>query len=188
MAFEDSCTIGNWVVLWLLEVMNSWSLVWLAQNPLLIPIGLQFWNCENWIVDYEKKLISYLWSYYNYFLGVKRQYIMRYLNFKKYNIIFAENSYMLGGSHDCKTLWFPCISVRLAMIFECRMTTWLGFKWGFSKWPVDFHTWHFCSTWDKFIRTLAMEPMSKTSNIRAEYGVFRYLNFFPMSFFISLLL
>ena len=101
---------------------------------------------------------------------------------------FAENSYILGGSHDCKTLWFPCISVRLAMIFECRMTTWLGFKWGFSKWPVDFHTWHFCSTWDKFIRTLAMDPMSKTSNIRAEYGVFRYLNFFPMSFFISLLL
>ena len=97
-------------------------------------------------------------------------------------------TYMFGGSQDCKTLWFPCKSVRLAIILECKMTTWLGSRWGFSKWPADFHAWHFCSTSDNFIRTWAIAPISKTSRIRAQYGVFRYFIRLPISFLSNLLL
>ena len=89
---------------------------------------------------------------------------------------------MLGGVQDCKTLWFPSESVFLAIIFECNMTTWWAwFMYGFSRWPPSFHSWHFFSCSDNFIRSWAITPTSKRSNIRAENFSLRYLTFRPIS-------
>ena len=89
-------------------------------------------------------------------------------------------TYILGGVQDCKTLWFPLESIFLAIIFECNMTTW-SCKWGFSRYPPFFHSWHFFSCSDNFIRSWAMAPTSKRSKIRAEKGVLRYLTFRPIN-------
>ena len=91
------------------------------------------------------------------------------------------NTYILGGLHDCRTLWFPSESALLAMILECNMTTWSASICEFSRYPSDFHSWHFFSHSDSLNRTWAMVPTSKRSKIRAEKGVLRYLILLPIS-------